>query len=73
MDEETFQEYRRAYLEWLAEAVEKDKLDRAAGLSPLPRSKEEREAMYWALPREIRRRTARSKEWAEVNYYPRKP
>jgi hypothetical protein len=53
------------YREWLAEANEKDKLDRAAGLSPLPRSDEERRAMYMALPLVTRRKKARSGEWTK--------
>lgn len=61
--EELLQKYR----EWLAEASKSDKLDRANGLSPVPRYEAERLAMYMALPVEARRKLARSGEWTKLN------
>jgi hypothetical protein len=47
------------YFAWLREQVEKDKLDDQAGLSPLPRSRDEQQAIFFALPARERRRAAR--------------
>jgi hypothetical protein len=44
------------YLRWLEEQNMKDEMERKKGLSPLPRSEEERRAMFCALPIEERRR-----------------
>jgi len=44
-----------AYLKWLVEQREKDELDRKQGLSPLPRSDEERAAIFSTLPLHERR------------------
>ena len=46
----------KAYVAWLREQDEKDKLDHQAGLSPLPRSKDERQAIFYALSVRKRRR-----------------
>jgi hypothetical protein len=45
-----------AYLAWLNTQRENDIADRKRGLSPLPRSREERDAIHCSLPREERRR-----------------
>lgn len=47
------------YVAWLQEQVEKDKLDDQAGLFPLPRSRDERQAIIYTLPARERRRAAR--------------
>jgi hypothetical protein len=56
MDNLGFQAKLDAYKSWLVEQLELDMLDREAGLSPLPRSPEERLALYYHLPVGVRRR-----------------
>jgi len=50
------QERISAYREWLTEQAEKDEADHREGLSPLPRLKYERLAIYLNLPKGARRR-----------------
>lgn len=54
-----------AYLKWLAEQREKDEFDRKQGLSPLPRSDEERAAIFGTLPAQERRALRKRAEWKE--------
>lgn len=59
VDYKELADYHRGYLMWLAEQNEKDKLDREAGRNPPPRSSDEKQAMFWALPISERKRLQR--------------
>lgn len=50
------------YVRWLEQERDKDELERKCGLSPLPRSREERMAIFYTLPIGERRRLSRKKE-----------
>lgn len=54
-----------AYLEWLRLEDEKDEQLRLKGLSPTPRSPQERQAIFLRLPLEERNRMKRSAEWTK--------
>jgi hypothetical protein len=57
---------QEAYLQWLKQEEEKDAWERAQGHSPLPRSREERLALFFALPPRERRRLRRTaRVWRE--------
>ena len=58
MDQEEFREYLTQYREWLTEQYRKDNLERVAGLSPLPRSRDEKAAIFWNLPRNLRKQSS---------------
>ena len=53
------------YVRWLEQEREKDELERKCGLSPLPRSSEERMAIFYTLPIWERRRLSRMKDFAK--------
>lgn len=50
---------RDKYREWLREQAELDRLEYAAGISPMARSDAERAAMFWTLPNAERKRIRR--------------
>jgi hypothetical protein len=56
MDEKEFAATEQAYKEWLRQQAMNDDRDRAMGIPPLPRSREERDAIYYNLPRGERQR-----------------
>jgi hypothetical protein len=57
---------QEAYLQWLKQEEAKDERERAQGLSPLPRSREERLAIFCNLPPWERRRLRRaSRVWRD--------
>src|SRR6266404_1972145 len=62
-----FEIYRPAYLTWLKKEQENDDMASAQGLSPLPRSKEERLAMFYNLPLQERKRLRRKAEWTKLS------
>jgi hypothetical protein len=51
---------QEAYLQWLKQEAEKDVWNRTQGVSPLPRSREERLAIFCNLPLWERRRMRRT-------------
>ena len=56
MDQGEFEKTLEEYKRWLTQQHLNDVRDRAMGLSPLPRSREEREAIYYNLPKNERKR-----------------
>jgi hypothetical protein len=57
---------QEAYLQWLKQEGEKDAWNRSEGLSPLPRSREERLAIFCNLPLWERRRLRKtSRVWRD--------
>jgi hypothetical protein len=57
---------QEAYLQWLKQEEEKDAWNRTQGLSPLPRSREERLAIFYNLPpRERRRLRSTAQVWRD--------
>jgi hypothetical protein len=62
-----FPVYHEAYLLWLKEQHEKDLQAEALGLSPLPRSEDERLAIFYNLPVQERNRLRRKAEWTKLN------
>jgi hypothetical protein len=57
---------QEAYLQWLRQENEKDEWNRSQGLLPLPRSREERLAIFYILPlRERRRLRGTARVWRD--------
>ena len=58
--------YHEAYLLWLKEQELLDEQTRMAGGTPIPRSNEERLAIFYNLPLAERKRLRRKAEWTKV-------
>jgi hypothetical protein len=56
MNAEEFEVRQQAYKDWLREQYQRDNLDRQEGRSPLPRSDQERLAIFYNLPKSERMR-----------------
>lgn len=61
-----FPAYHEAYLAWLTEQAELDERIRMEGGSPLPRTEEERLAIFYNLPLAERKRLKRKAEWTKL-------
>lgn len=48
-------EWKEAYKKYLTKQYHNDNHDRSIGREPLPRSRDEKAAIFWNLPREKRR------------------
>lgn len=55
-----------AYRQWLLEEQERDEVAKKQGLSPLPRSREERLAIFFNLPLAERNRLKKKAEWTKA-------
>ena len=62
-----FMAFHEAYVQWLNDEELKDEMLRKAGQTPLPRSEEERLAIFYNLPLSERNRLRRKAEWTKVS------